>query len=152
MVYLTVKVLMKSMILWSIKVALTMVYSMDLVYSKDSMGISIMEPGHTIKNTVSEPISMGMGMNTEVFIISSLGYFKNNEFHGRGTLHLNGGGYCKGNFVEGLLHGEGVIIAPDGKKKEGLIHPTKIGCFTNGRLNGYGEEVFSDGTALRGEF
>lgn len=72
----------------------------------------------------------------------------------------------EGEFIDGVLHGQGKITFPDGELQEGIFENGKIvqgkidfpdgekqkGFFVNGRLQGNSEVVFSDGERQVGNF
>ena len=41
-------------------------------------------------------------------------------------MYWNDGSYYKGYWAKGLQHGEGVMITPDGRRKEGMFSGNKL--------------------------
>lgn len=84
---------------------------------------------------------------------------------GQGNLIWPTGAYYKGQFLEGLMHGNGVYVLADGTKQEGVFErgvilegtitdafgSKYIGKFKNGILNGVGEIQYSNGGYYKGD-
>ena len=49
-----------------------------------------------------------------------VGEYKDNLYHGQGTMTLSNGRQYVGEFKEGKRHGEGTLIYPDGRQMEGI--------------------------------
>lgn len=74
-----------------------------------------------------------------------LGIMKNGNPNGKGKYVINDYGILQGNFLNGLLDGQGTAEYFNFGQKH-------IGTFKNGVLNGLGEINFTDGRQLKGSF
>ncbi|MDR7079550.1 hypothetical protein J2Y03_004608 [Neobacillus niacini] len=72
------------------------------------------------------------------------GNFVNGVYHGYGMLIWADGTKYDGDFANGYFHGEGTLTWPDG-----MIYK---GEFRNDLQNGYGEMFWPDGTMFKGTF
>jgi hypothetical protein len=73
-----------------------------------------------------------------------VGFFKENVFHGRGTLvHIDGSIY-EGNFRRGVFSGVGKLVNQFGDQY--------VGSFRAGKKQGYGKMIYFDGTTYEGDW
>lgn len=73
-----------------------------------------------------------------------IGYWKNDQFHGKGEYYYSNGDVYKGEFKEGQHDGKGVLTCVNGNKYEGY--------FKNHRFHGQGKFYDIDGIIWEGEF
>jgi hypothetical protein len=72
------------------------------------------------------------------------GNFVNGLYHGYGMLFWADGTIYDGDFANGYFHGEGTLTWPNGNIYKGE--------FRNNLQNGYGEMIWPDGTMFKGTF
>lgn len=69
--------------------------------------------------------------------------FHKNKPNGEGQYYWINGDYYKGNFVNGLRHGSGILNSSSGQY---------VGEFRNDKRCGLGEETYDDGVTYVGNY
>ena len=85
----------------------------------------------------SPPFDNCYGTRTELFPEDRyVGEFRNDKYHGKGTLILQSGGKYLGEFKDGQIHGQGTYTYPDGKKFVGEHQQNRVWTGVLYRSNG----------------
>ncbi len=103
----------------------------------------------TWKGNCKENFADGNGTLTwfqdKKVVATYVGGMKKGNPNGKGKYTINDYGILEGNFIDGLLNGQGNAEYFNFGQKQ-------IGNFKNGMLNGQGEIIFTDGRKLKGNF